>query len=122
MMCYIIGVIIYWTNTREVVTIKKSLDLKAPINGKQKKIIYDLNNIVGDMVHFSIVDEKLNILVYEEKLKVKAGRPVEHEFDYNTILKMQEAGETNKAIYTKLGMSKSLFYLKMREYKNNNGH
>ena len=34
---------------------------------------------------------------------------------------MKAEGKTNKQIYTELGISKSLFYLKMREYKNNIG-
>lgn len=97
---------------------------------KGKSAIDDLNNLLKCVGVSFCVDkvktgQKLVIDVKEDILRSaitsKAGRPVEHDIDYNTILKMQAAGETNKAIYTKLGMSKSLFYMKMREYKNNNG-
>ena len=42
--------------------------------------------------------------------------------DLSEVEKMKGDGMTNKDIYTKLGISKSLFYLKMKEYKNNTGH
>ena len=60
---------------------------------------------------------KLNILVYEEKLKSKAGRPVGHDFDYFKVEQMKADGMTNKEIYTELGISKALYYLRMKEYK-----
>lgn len=49
----------------------------------------------------------------------KAGRPIEHNFDIAAVEQMKASGMNNKQIYESLGMSKSLFYLKMREYKNN---
>ena len=81
-------------------------------------------------VSFSVLVEerskKLFIKVDEKKLKAatdsKCGRPVEHSIDFSEVEKMKADGMTNKDIYTKLGISKSLFYLKMKEYKNNTGH
>ena len=85
---------------------------------KAEKIVKDLNHIINDKVHFSIDENcKLNILVYEEKLKSKAGRPVGHDFDYSKVEQMKADGKTNKEIYTELGVSKALYYLRMKEYK-----
>ena len=65
---------------------------------------------------------KLNIEVNEDKLKAtttsKAGRPVEHEIDFVKVQQLKADGKTNKEIYEALGISKSLFYMKMKEYKN----
>ena len=72
------------------------------------------------------LSRKIFIEVNEDKLRTatntKAGRPVEHEIDFEKVQQLKADGKTNKEIYTELGISKSLFYLKMREYKNNNGH
>lgn len=88
---------------------------------KAEKIVKDLNHLLDGKVQFSIdeIDEKckLNILVYEEKLKSKAGRPFGHDFDYFKVQQMKANGMTNKQIYTELGISKALFYLRMKEYK-----
>lgn len=131
MMCYIIGAITYWTITREVVNIKKSFYLASNYNAKKgKPAIDDLNKLLEKVGVSFCVDkvgtgQKIFIDVNEDKLNrattLKAGRPVEHDIDYNTILKMQQNGLSNKEIYTRLNISKSLFYLKMREYKNNIG-
>lgn len=75
-------------------------------------------------IDFSIVKEGTNLnialMIDEERLQTvshsKAGRPVGHDFDYEKIKQMQSEGKTNKEIYTELGMSKALFYLRMREY------
>ena len=109
-----------------MITIRKSLQLSykyLQYNGdKANKIVEDLNHLLNDKVHFSIDENgKLNILVYEEKLKSKAGRPVGHDFDYSKVEQMKADGKTNKEIYTELGMSKALYYLRMKEYKNNIG-
>lgn len=83
---------------------------------KAEKIVKDLNKILNDKVHFSIDEKgKLNILVYEEKLKSKAGRPVGHDFDYERVEQLKSDGKTNKEIYTALGISKALYYLRMKE-------
>lgn len=50
------------------------------------------------------------------------GRPVEHEIDFKAVERMQAEGMTNKQIYEKLDISKALFYKRLAEYKNNNGH
>lgn len=66
------------------------------------------------------------IEVNEDKIKEvttkKAGRPKEHDLDFTLIQKMKKDGKTDKEIYTELGISKSLYYLRMKEYKNNIGH
>ena len=85
---------------------------------KVEKIVEDLNHLLDGKVQFSIDKEgKLNILVYEEKLKSKAGRPTGHDFDYSKVEQMKADGKSNKEIYTELGVSKALFYLRMKEYK-----
>lgn len=66
------------------------------------------------------------IKVDEEQFKkvitCKSGRPIKHDIDFKKICRWKNEGRTNKEIYTELGISKSLFYLKMKEYKNNIGH
>ena len=105
-----------------VIYIKKKLPIDEEFIQERRKtvdkIVEDLNRLLDGKVKFS-VDENdiLNILVYEENLKSKAGRPAGYEFDYQQVKQMQDAGMTNKQIYTELGMSKSLFYLRMKEYK-----
>ena len=85
---------------------------------KANEIVEDLNQLLNGKVQFSIDKKgKLNILVYEEKLKSKAGRPTGHDFDYSKVEQMKADGMTNKQIYTELGISKALYYLRMKEYK-----
>ena len=89
---------------------------------KANEIVEDLNQLLNGKVQFSIDEKgKLNILVYEEKLKSKAGRPTGHDFDYAKVEQMKADGKSNKEIYTELGVSKALYYLRMKEYKNNIG-
>ena len=117
---------------REVVFIKKNFYLASNFNAaKGQPAIDDLNSMLECVgVHFSIgkvkTGQKFFIEVNEDKLRTatntKAGRPVEHEIDFEKVQQLKADGKTNKEIYTELGISKSLFYLKMREYKNNNGH
>lgn len=123
--------IYYWT-IREVVFIKKNFYLASNFDvAKGKPAIDDLNNMLECVgVHFSIGKvkngQKIFIEVNEDKLRTatntKAGRPVTKDFDFDLVTKWKSEGMTNKQIYEKLDISKSLFYLKMREYKNNNGH
>ena len=54
---------------------------------------------------------------FEENLKSKAGRPPGHDFDFAKVEQLKAEGKTNKQIYTELGVSKALFYLRMKEYK-----
>ena len=133
MICYTItmSAIYYWT-IREVVFIKKNFYLASNFDvAKGKPAIDDLNNMLECVgVHFSIGKvkngQKIFIEVNEDKLRTatntKAGRPVTKDFDFDLVTKWKSEGMTNKQIYEKLDISKSLFYLKMREYKNNNGH
>lgn len=104
----------------------KSFDLE-----KGKPAIDDLNKLLGDIgVQFNIVhsekSKKLSITVDETKLKnviiPKAGRPTLYNLDFDLIFEMKKSGKTDKEIYTELGISKSLYYLRMKEYKNNIGH
>ena len=124
--------IYYWT-IREVVFIKKNFYLASTFDvAKGQPAIDDLNSMLECVgVNFSIREiktghKKLFIEVNEDKLRTaintKAGRPIKHEIDFAEVEQMNADGKTNKEIYTELGISKSLFYLKMREYKNNNGH
>ena len=122
--------IYYWT-IREVVFIKKNFYLASNFDvTKGQPAIDDLNNMLECVgVHFSISKvkngQKIFIEVNEDKLRTatntKAGRPVTKDFDFDLVAKWKADGMTNKQIYEKLDISKSLFYLKMREYKNNNG-
>lgn len=123
--------IYYWT-IREVVFIKKNFYLASTFDvAKGQPAIDDLNSMLEYVgVNFSIREiktghKKLFIEVNEDKLhqatNTKAGRPIEHEIDFAKVEQMKADGKTNKEIYTELGISKSLFYLKMREYKNNIG-
>lgn len=98
---------------------------------KGQPAIDDLNSMLECVgVHFKIgkvkTGQKIFIEVNEDKLRTatntKAGRPIKHEIDFAEVEQMKANGMTNKQIYEKLNISKSLFYLKMREYKNNNGH
>ena len=117
---------------KEVVHIRKNFYLASNYNPeKGKNAINDLNSLLDSVgVSFSVSvvgsGKKLFIEVDEKKLKAatdsKGGRPVEHSIDFSEVEKMKADGMTNKDIYTKLGISKSLFYLKMKEYKNNTGY
>ena len=73
----------------------------------------------GNRLYVNVDDEKLKAVVVKDEKK--PGRPMEHEIDFEQIMKMKASGKTNKEIYTELDISKSLFYLRMREYKNNIG-
>lgn len=124
--------IYYWTLKREVVFIKKNFYLASTFDVvKGQPAIDDLNNMLECVgVNFSIREiktghKKIFIEVDEDKLRTatntKAGRPVTKDFNFDLVAKKKAEGKTNKEIYTELEISKSLFYLKMREYKNNIG-
>lgn len=89
------------------------------------RTIKDLNDTLGQIgVNFKIQElpngKQLVINVYEKKIAKKmqkTGRPVKYHFDYEQIQKMQKEGMSNIEIYTELGISKSLFYQRLREYK-----
>lgn len=98
---------------------------------KGQGAIDDLNNLLNVVGVFFDVSKnnnglKLMIKIDEERFKkvttCKSGRPIEHEIDFEKVKQLKADGKTNKEIYMELGISKSLFYLKMKEYKNNIGH
>lgn len=115
-----------------MIYIKKSFYLSSNYKPELgQSAIDNLNELLGDVgVYFDVRngkhEKKLVIIVNEKKLKnntiSKSGRPVEHIIDFEEVEKMKADGMTNKEIYTKLGISKSLFYLRLKEYKNNIGH
>lgn len=96
------------------------------IDKRQKDINY-LNDLLEEVgVSFKVsknnIGLQLDVVVDEEKLqqattKPNLGRPVGYEFDIEKVRQMKADGRTNKEIYNELGMSKSLFYLRMKEYK-----
>ena len=109
-----------------MIDIKKSLRLDKQWLKENKNIadniVKELTKVSNGKVQFSIDKDNENkdiisILVYEEKLKSKAGRPTGHDFDYAKVEQMKADGKTNKEIYTELGVSKALYYLRMKEYK-----
>lgn len=116
---------------KEVVHIKKNFYLASNYNPKKgQSAIDDLNNLLQNVgISFSVsvvgIEKKLFIQVDEKKLKAatdtKVGRPVEHDIDFTKVAQMKDNGMTNKQIYTELGISKSLFYLRLKECKNNIG-
>ena len=89
---------------------------------KANEALEILNRLLSGKVQFVFEKDDYNndilsILAYEEKLKSKAGRPPGHDFDYSKVQQMKADGMTNKQIYTELGVSKALYYLRMKEYK-----
>lgn len=94
---------------------------------KGQGTIDDLNDLLNDIgVSFNVSKNNngqiLNIFIDEKRLKMvtdnKAGRPVKYDFDIEKIKQMKKDGKTNKQIYEELGMSKALFYLRLKECKN----
>ena len=94
---------------------------------KGQGAIDDLNQMLIDIgvifdVEVSDRSKRLVIDVNESKLRTattqkgKGGRPLEHRIDWNRVEKMQKDGMTNKQIYESLGMSKSLFYTRKRQW------
>ena len=93
---------------------------------KGKGILNDLNGLLADIgVSFSVsknnFGHRLYVDIDEKRLQEvtvkRAGRPKGYNFDYEKVKEMQAAGMSNKDIYTALGISKSLFYLRMKESK-----
>ena len=125
-MCYTMSAIYYQT-IREVVFIKKNFYLASNFDVvKGQPAIDDLNSMLECVgVHFSIgkvkTGQKIFIEVNEDKLRTatntKAGRPIKHEIDFEKVQQLKADGKTNKEIYTELGVSKALYYLRMKEYK-----
>lgn len=96
---------------------------------KQANAINPLNRMLKDVgVTFSVepptgTHRQLVVTIDEDTLdkatKKSSGRP-QREFDYQKVLELKEKGYTNKQIADELGISISLFYLRMKDYKNNN--
>lgn len=94
---------------------------------KQAKVTPALNKMLKDVgVTFSIepptgTHRQLVITINEDKLnkatKKSTGRPAKHDFDYAKALELKEKGLPNTQIAQELGISISLLYLRMREYK-----
>lgn len=99
-------------------------------NERKAKVTPALNKLLNDVgVTFSVrppqgeeTHRQFVITIDEAKLNKatskSTGRP-KHEFDYAKVLELKEKGYTNTQIADELGISISLFYLRMREYKNN---
>lgn len=95
---------------------------------KQAKVTPALNKMLKDVgVTFSVepptgTHRQLVITIDEAKLdkstRKSTGRPAKHDFDYARALELKAQGHTNTHIARELGISISLFYLRMREYKN----
>lgn len=103
------------------------------VEEKGQKTIDDLNSMLsGAGVSFNVQADKtgkrLIIEIDEEILKsvkeknARVGRPVEKEINFAWVNQMQEKGFTNKEIYERLGVSKALFYKRLKEYKYINRH
>lgn len=100
---------------------------------EKKAIVVKLNKILENTgVSFRAVNgkagKKLVIQVNEKQLNMikgfnaRVGRPPEHDIDFKEVEKMKAEGKNNKEIYEELGVSKTLFYCKMKEYRNNIEH
>lgn len=98
---------------------------------KGKKAINDLNRLlseIGISFRVNIVNKntkELNIYINEERLqnatnKAKVGRKPIPDFDFDQIIRWQNEGIKNTEIIERLGVSKALFYKRMKEYKNKN--
>ena len=95
-----------------------------------KKITDSLNELLNSAgVSFwisksSTGQKRLNISINEKRLqsltapKARSGRPQEHEIDFDLVQQMRRSGKSNREIYTEMGISRSLFYLRMKEYRN----
>lgn len=95
---------------------------------KKARVTPALNKMLKDVgVTFSVepptgTHRQLVVTIDEDTLdkatKKSSGRP-QREFDYQKVLELKEKGLPNTQIAQELGISISLFYLRMREYKNN---
>lgn len=107
---------------------RKTVPIADGWDDKKARVTPALNKLLNDVgVSFSVeplnrTHRQLVITVDEDKLNKatskSTGRP-KHEFDYPKVLELKEKGYTNTQIAQELGISISLFYLRMREYKNN---
>ncbi len=107
---------------------QKTVPIADGWNDKKARVTPALNRMLKDVgVNFSVeplkgTHRQLVITIDESKLnkatKKSSGRPAKHEFDYAKALELKEKGLPNTQIAEELGISISLYYLRMREYKN----
>lgn len=109
---------------------RKTVWISDDWNDRKARVTPALNKMLNDVgVTFTVRppqgEEKHRqfvVTIDEDKLNKatskSTGRP-KHEFDYQKVLELKEKGWTNTQIAEELGISISLFYLRMREYKNN---
>lgn len=109
---------------------RKTVPIADGWDDKKARVTPALNKLLNDVgVTFSVepptgTHRQLVITIDKDKLnkatKKSTGRPTEHKFDYQRVMELKEKGLTNKQIADELGISISLFYLRMKDYKNNN--
>lgn len=107
---------------------QKTVPIADGWNDKKARVTPALNKLLNDVgVSFSIeplnrTHRQLVITIDEAKLdkatRKSTGRPAKHEFDYAKALELKEKGYRNIEIAKELNISISLYYLRMREYKN----
>lgn len=114
-----------WEDRKKGYFIKKQFSLSSNYSEKKGKLtIDDLNQLLNCAgISFNIkTGKKLIVEIDEKKFKAvtnpRIGRP-EKEIDFDLVAEMKSDGKTNKEICTALGISKSLFYVKMKEFKEN---
>jgi hypothetical protein len=101
-------------------------------DGTQAKDVKELNselNKIGvhidffdlfegiDYLTISIDEQRLHDAIKPVKPSKPMGRPRQYNFDFELVKQMRSQGMTFKQIYTKLGMSKALFYMHLKEYR-----
>lgn len=105
----------------------KSFYLPKSYNIKKgERTIKELNDLLKCVgVNFSVSKKEnglsLVVAIDEKKLKKvtapkQTGRPKGYDFDLERVQQLKAEGKMNKEIYKELGMSKSLFYLRMKEH------
>ena len=107
---------------------QKTVPIADGWNDKKARVTPALNKLLNDVgVNFSVeplkwTHKQFVITIDEDKLdkatRKSSGRPAKHEFDYDKAFELKEKGLTNTQIANELGISISLYYLRMREYKN----
>lgn len=109
---------------------QKTVPIADGWDDRKARVTPALNKLLNDVgVSFSIEPPKRNIqhrqlviTIDEDKLdkatRKSTGRPAKHDFDYARALELKAQGHTNTHIAEELGISISLYYLRMREYKN----
>ena len=107
---------------------QKTVPIADGWNDKKARVTPALNKLLNDVgVNFSVeplkgTHKQFVITIDEDKLnratKKSSGRPAKHDFDYERAFELKAQGCSNAHIARELGISISLYYLRMREYKN----